>query len=201
MSSSVPAFCIEICWVDKWWKRSRIFGLSRLETNKCSWCMPQFCTISNASRTCSCDLFRGLSSSASKKTYAWRNLQMKRRRYSRWSFDDGPLGAYVSYSRLRSSRPSWSWFANCCNKACIMPVSSCFDTLLKVKKKNAMPMSRSFPRCRKADCIAVEHKTDLPEPANPLSHTTEFPFVSQSENWELQQNSPLSASPRIENFW
>ena len=48
-----------------------------------------------------------------------------------------------------------------------------------------MPIPRLYPRYHSTDYIAVKYNTDLPDPANPLSHRIEFSCLSHLENSEL----------------
>lgn len=49
----------------------------------------------------------------------------------------------------------------------------CLPTSVKEKKKNAMATCGLDLRCRKAYWMAVEQRTDLPQPAKPLSQRNE----------------------------
>ena len=82
-------------------------------------------------------------------------------------------------------------------------------------------MPRSYPRYRSTNCITVEHKTDLSDPANPLSHKTEFSPVCQLQNceflishvpvpgcffaqaalWSTKVSGTLSQSRRPDEIW
>jgi len=57
-----------------------------------------------------------------------------------------------------------------------MAEMSCFETSLKVKKKNMVPVRGLDLWCREAYCMVVEHSTDLLHPAKPLSYSKELGF-------------------------
>jgi len=66
------------------------------------------------------------------------------------------------------------------------------DMSSKTKKKKAMAMRGLDLRWRKGYWMAVEHRTDLPQPAKPLSHRKELGFSSHDEKEEpLTSQSPV----------